>query len=45
MPYIPGSLIETSRGVRRVLNDEIARGLGVPKTWLGEVYPSGQLAR
>jgi hypothetical protein len=45
MPHIPGSLIETSSGVRRILNDEIARGLGVPKTWLGEVYPSGQLVR
>jgi hypothetical protein len=45
MPYIPGSVIETSRGVRRILNDGIARGLGVLKTWLGEVYPSGQLVR
>lgn len=45
MPFIPGSLISTPRGTRRILNDEIARGLGVPKKWLGEVYPTGQLIR
>jgi hypothetical protein len=46
MPFIPGSLISTPRGTsRRLLNDEIARGLGVPKQWLGEVYPMGQLIR
>jgi hypothetical protein len=45
MPFIPGSLISTPRGTRRLLNDEIARGLGVPKKWLEEVYPTGQLVR
>jgi hypothetical protein len=45
MPFIPGSLISTPRGTRRLMNDEIARGLGVPKKWLGEVYPTGRLIR
>jgi hypothetical protein len=45
MLFIPGSLILIPRGTRRILNDEIARGLGVPKKWLGEVYPTGQLIR
>jgi hypothetical protein len=45
MPAWPGSLIETSRGVRRMLNDELARGLGVPKAWLGEAYPRPNTVR
>jgi hypothetical protein len=43
MPFIPGSWIGTPRGVRRILNDEIARGLGILKTWLEGVYPLGSL--
>jgi hypothetical protein len=42
MPAKPGSWISTSKGVRRLLNDEIAKGLGVPKAWLGEIYPSSK---
>jgi hypothetical protein len=42
MPAKPGSLIQTHEGVRRLLNDELAKGLGVPKTWLGDRYPSGK---
>lgn len=33
MPCRPGSWIETSKGRRRLLNEEIGRGLGIPKTW------------
>jgi hypothetical protein len=42
MPAWPGSLIETVSGVRRMLNDELARGQGVPKGWLGETYPRSE---
>jgi hypothetical protein len=45
MPAWPGSLIETQRGVRRLLNDELARGQGTPKAWLGEHYPRGSVVR
>jgi hypothetical protein len=42
MPHKPGSFINTHRGVQRLLNDELAKGLGVPKAWLSDIYPSGK---
>jgi hypothetical protein len=37
----PGSFIRTVRGMRRLLHDELAKGLGAPKTWIGDCYPDG----
>jgi hypothetical protein len=45
MPAWPGSLIGTPRGTRKLLNDELTRGLGTPKPWLGDVYPKGGTVR
>jgi hypothetical protein len=45
MPAWPGSLIETARGTRKLMNDEIARGLGAPKSWLGDAYPKAGTVR
>jgi hypothetical protein len=39
MPFRPGSFIETTRGTRRLLNDKLAKGLGIPKAWLEGIYP------
>jgi len=33
MPSRPGSWIETDRGFRRLHADELAKGLGVPRSW------------
>ena len=33
MPETPGRWIRTDRGIRRLLAEEVARGLGVPKSW------------
>jgi hypothetical protein len=41
MPPIAGSFINTPKGIRRLLNDELAKGLGMPKTWLEDNYPDG----
>jgi hypothetical protein len=45
MPAWPGSLIGTTKGTRRLLNDELARGLGVTKPWLDKAYPKGGSVR
>jgi hypothetical protein len=34
-----GSLIWTRRGTQGLLNDELAKGLGVPKAWMNNQYP------
>ena len=44
MPVQPGSFIRTDKGVRRLLHDELATGLGLAKAWQKE-YPSGHLVR
>ena len=44
MPAQPGAFINTDRGVRRLLHDELATGLGLPKAWRKE-YPPGHLVR
>ena len=33
MPSLPGQYIQTEKGIRRLLPEEFARGLGIPKTW------------
>jgi hypothetical protein len=38
----PGSFIQTDRGTRRLLHDELAKGLGAPKNWIGDRYPDGR---
>ena len=43
MPWRPGSVIQTRKGIWRLLHDELAKGLGVPKTWLQDHYPSGRI--
>jgi hypothetical protein len=43
MPAYTGQLITTPRGTRRLRNDELARGQGVPKSWMGERYPRSKL--
>jgi hypothetical protein len=45
MPAWPGRVIETPRGVRRLLNDELARGQGAPKSWLADTYPRSETVR
>jgi hypothetical protein len=45
MPPWPGHLIDTPKGVRRLLNDELTRGLGTPKAWLGDIYPRSETVR
>ena len=42
MPENPGSLITTDKGTRKLLNDKLAYGLGIPKTWLAQTYPNGR---
>jgi hypothetical protein len=41
MPARPGSFIRTDRGMRRLLHDELAKGLGTPKIWIGDCYRNG----
>jgi hypothetical protein len=43
MPAHAGSYIRTKKGIRRLLHDELAKGLGVPSTWLDKQYPDGRL--
>jgi hypothetical protein len=43
MPARPGSFIVTLQGTRRLFNDELAKGLGTPKVWLGDRYPEGRV--
>jgi hypothetical protein len=43
MPAHTGSYIRTKKGTRRLLHDELAKGLGVPSTWLDKEYPDGRL--
>jgi hypothetical protein len=45
MPACPGRVIETPKGRRRLLNDELARGQGTPKSWLGAAYPRFESVR
>jgi hypothetical protein len=45
MPSQPGSVICASKGVCRLLNDELAKGLGVPKIWLQDTYPDRRSVR
>jgi hypothetical protein len=45
MPAWPGDLIETVKGVRRLLNDELAKGQGMPNTWTRDQYPPSDLVR
>ena len=42
MPARVGAWIQTERGVRKLLVDELAKGLGIPKSWGGnpELVPS-----
>jgi hypothetical protein len=44
MPAQPGTFIQTDRGIRRLLHNELCNGLGVPKPWVLE-YPDGKTAR
>jgi hypothetical protein len=43
MPPKAGTMIATSKGPRRLLNDELAKGLGVPSKWLRGIYPEGHV--
>jgi hypothetical protein len=43
MPATPGKIIQTDRGRRRLLKDELARGLGVPKHRLEALRLTGRL--
>ena len=43
MPAFAGSYIQTTKGIRRLLHDELSKGLGVPSTWLDNIYPKGNL--
>jgi hypothetical protein len=43
MPAWPGCYIRTDKGVRRLMNYELARGQGTPKAWMKDVYPRGQM--
>jgi hypothetical protein len=45
MPAWPGKIIDTARGLSRLLNDELARGQGAPKAWLGATYPRPETVR
>jgi hypothetical protein len=45
MPAWPGSLIDTVKGVRRILNDELAKGQGMPTGWTGGQYPASNTTR
>ena len=40
MPSYPGAVIVAHNGRRRLLNDELARGMGAPKEWVKEWYPT-----
>jgi hypothetical protein len=40
MPSYPGAVIQTQSGRRQLLNDELARGMGAPKEWVQEWYPT-----
>jgi hypothetical protein len=44
MPAKPGAFIQSDRGTRRLLHDELCIGLGVPKPWVRE-YPEGPLVQ
>ena len=41
MPDRSGRWIETDKGYRRLHPDELAKGLGVPKTWISEPTRGG----
>jgi hypothetical protein len=43
MQAFAGSYIETKKGVRRLMHDELSKGLGVPLSWLNHKYPKGNL--
>jgi hypothetical protein len=43
MPAHAGSYIQTKKGIRRMLHDELAKGLGVSSSWLDKQYPDGRL--
>jgi hypothetical protein len=45
MPGYPGAVIKTDRGIRRLLHDEYATGLGVPKHWARKYPPGGLVKR
>jgi hypothetical protein len=46
MPSNPGAWIRTPTGTRRLLNDELAKGLGAPKAWwLHDRYPTTKATR
>jgi hypothetical protein len=38
MPSYPGAVIQTQNGRRKLLNNELARGMGAPKEWVTEWY-------
>jgi hypothetical protein len=40
VPSYPGAFIVTQNGRRRLLNDELARGMGAPKEWVEEWHPA-----
>jgi hypothetical protein len=40
MPSYPGAVIQTQNGRRKLMNDELARGMGAPKEWVTEWYPT-----
>lgn len=41
MPPIAMGFIQTPNGTRCLLNDKLAKGLGMPKTWQEDNYPDG----
>jgi hypothetical protein len=45
MPVTPGEIIQTNRGRQRLLNDEVARGLGVRKHYLDALWLTACLLR
>jgi hypothetical protein len=45
MPAWPGTVIDTPKRLCRLLNDELARGQGTPKDWLGGAYPRSETVR
>jgi hypothetical protein len=45
LPPWAGSWIQTTKGVRRLLADELARGIGIPKSWGDlEALPGGLIS-
>jgi hypothetical protein len=43
MPAFAGSCIQTPKRTRRLLHDELSKGLGVPSAWLDDICPKGNL--